>query len=104
MTEAAGEMRTMPGFITRTCDDLFDWVDDRISVVMLVVILLVIALIVALIWAGMAESRSPVIELKKTEWQCTGTRSEPYTYYINSANVMVPVTSYHDVCVEYTRR
>lgn len=90
--------------INRMCQAILEYCEERMAVVIVGIFAFVIFSIGFLIYAAIADSQSPVLTLKKSEWECTGTRSEPTTIYIQSGKTMVPMTTYHDVCVEYKRR
>ncbi len=92
------------GPIARGCESLVDWVGDRMAVVFVGFVLGVIGVVVGLVYLMYADSQSPEIVLRKSEWQCTGTRKESVTIYVQVGKVMVPQTTYHDVCVEYNKR
>lgn len=91
------------GIVARTCEGILNWVADRIAVVIIGGLLLSSLGIGWLIYASWAESRSPVIQLQKTEWECAGTKSEATVVYVQSGKVLVPITTYHDVCVLYRK-
>lgn len=86
------------------CEAIMDYIADRMAVVFVGFALLCVGIIGLVFYAGVSESRSPILTLKKSEWECTGTRSESITTYVQSGKVMVPLTTYHDVCVEYQKR
>ena len=92
------------GPIARGCESLMDWVGDRIAVVLVGLILGGFGLVLLLVYLLYADSQSPEIVLRKSEWQCVGTRRESTTIYVQVGKVMVPQTTYHDVCVEYKKR
>ena len=94
----------MVNMITALCDRLIGYVDDHFSVVIVGGGICSLALVGLVLYGVITKSQSPVIQLTKTEWQCTGTKSESSTVYVQSGKVLVPVTTYHDVCVEYQRR
>lgn len=77
------------------------------NVVMPLCLLLVTLFILAipfLIYGCIQESKRPTFELKKGDWECTDTRTVTSTYYINVNNVMVPQTSSHEECIQWSRR
>ena len=90
--------------ITEFCDNLVDWIGERLSVVFVGFVLFIVGVLALAIYVEFTKAQSPTIALRKTEWECTGTRQESTTTYVQSGKVMVPITTYHDVCVEYTKR
>ena len=90
--------------IVEACENLLDWVADRFAVVIVGIFLIIVAGFAFLIDAFIRDSQAPTIALRKTEWACTGTRREAVTTYVQIGKVLTPITTYYDVCVEYSKR
>jgi len=59
----------------------------------------------ALPWLAYADSQSPVLAtLHKNEWLCAASHSVTTTTYVKSSNVLVPMTTTHQVCDQYARK
>lgn len=56
----------------------------------------------ALLLAAACE-QGPTIEIPRNEFECTKSHKQRVTTYMLSGKVMIPVTSYHNVCDQYTR-
>ena len=85
--------------------DAFDWVMGHL--VMPLVLLLVVLFVLALPVLGYAwwkQSNSPTFTLYKNQWACTNMQRVPITTYVQSGNVMVPVTTYADECHQWSRQ
>lgn len=55
-------------------------------------------------WLMYADTQSPVLAtLHKNAWQCGASHTETTTTYVKSGNVLVPMTTQHQVCDQYVR-
>jgi len=86
-------------------DLLLDFFFDRVMpwLTMLFISLVVIAIPV-LIFAYISANNSPTFELRKTEWTCTDSRQVSSTIYVQSGNVMTPITTYSDDCHQWAKK
>jgi hypothetical protein len=76
-------------------------------IVMPVLIIAIVLLILALpfiLHATWKQSKSPTFTLHKNEWACTNMQRIPITTYIQSGNVMVPVTTYSNECHQWSKQ
>jgi len=90
--------------IQEWCESIIDYCCEKIAVIAVGFFLILGALFALGIYASVIESRSAVIQLRKTEWECTGTQSVPTTIYVQTGKTLLPMTTYADVCVEYKKR
>ena len=51
----------------------------------------------------MGEAERPTITIKKAEWICTQAVKRSSTTYVQTGQVMNPITTTYDDCVQYTR-
>lgn len=89
--------------ITEICEQILDWICDRMAVVAVLLILFVVGGSILFIYAAYKNSQSETFTLRKLEWTCTATHREATTVYVQSGKVLVPITTYHDVCDAYAR-
>lgn len=83
---------------------ILEWIVDHVVPwIGIVVVVGLCLLLVALPVGCVMAAKSPTFSLQKDEWSCVKTHREPTTTYIQSGKVLVPVTSYHDVCDVYSR-
>jgi hypothetical protein len=47
---------------------------------------------------------APTITLRKSEWVCTNTHKVPTTIYIKSGELMIPMTTYRNECLQWNRQ
>jgi hypothetical protein len=66
-------------------------------------VLLVSVLIAGLIVGTIVESEQPTITIKKADWNCTQAVKRSSTTYVQTGQVMNPITTTYDDCVQYTR-
>ena len=50
------------------------------------------------------EKREDVLYLKKSEWACTNMTRTVDTMYVKSGDILIPITSYDDVCLTWSRQ
>lgn len=54
------------------------------------------------VYAFYKESQSPTFELRKDEWTCSASVERQSTTYVQSGNVMVPITNYYNHCTQWS--
>jgi uncharacterized membrane-anchored protein YhcB (DUF1043 family) len=85
-------------------DRIIDWLVE--NVLGWVFIILLVGLIIGgIIFAVSAykQSQSPTFSLYKNEWTCTNKKTETVTTYVKSGDVLIPVVSHVDSCLQYTK-
>jgi len=50
------------------------------------------------------ESKRPSFSLKKDDWICTKYKKESSTSYIMIGNILTPITTENDVCVQWSKK
>jgi hypothetical protein len=53
--------------------------------------------------AGVVETQQPSITIQKADWNCTQAVKRSSTTYVQTGQVMNPITTTYDDCVQYTR-
>ena len=56
------------------------------------------------IFSTYKQSKSPTFTLYKNEWSCTNTQRVPVTTYIKTGDVLLPITTYKNVCHQWSRQ
>jgi hypothetical protein len=86
-------------------NDLFEWLFEHV-VGWLVSLLLIafILLLIALPFMIYADSKAERFSLRKDAWECSASVQIPTTTYIQSGNVMVPMTTYSKHCTQWSER
>lgn len=64
----------------------------------------VVLLIGFLGYSGYVQSKTPTFTLYKNQWACTNLQTIPITTYMQSGNVMVPITTYSQECHQWSRQ
>lgn len=86
-------------------NSVFDWLMDHVMPwIINVGIVLIVLLFVLAPFAIYAEYKAEKFSLKKDEWSCTASVERPTTTYIQSGNVMVPITTYSKHCTQWSER
>ena len=85
--------------------DILEWIFDHIFpwLIIAFVVFLFFA-IPAMIYAWVQDSKSPTFTLRKDEWQCTASRLVPVTTYVQSGKVLIPITSTHKDCTQWSEK
>lgn len=84
---------------------MFDFLMDKVMPWFVGLILVVAVGMVLLIPVALyAEYKAEKFYLRKDQWTCTASRLETSTTYIQSGNVMVPITSTHKHCTQWSER
>lgn len=84
---------------------VLDWMMEH--VVTWLVTLLIVGVVVVLIvapFAIYADMKAERFSLRKDEWSCSASVERPVTTYIQSGNVMIPITSYTKHCTQWSER
>lgn len=85
--------------------DILDWLAEH--VLPWLIILFIVAIILGipfLLYYSWMQEESPTLTLYKNEWTCTQTKRVPSTIYVKSGNVMIPVTTYHNECYQWSKQ
>lgn len=87
-------------------DNFIDFCFEKIifRLLMLSVIGLVFVGIPALIYSCYQDSKSPTFELKKAEWDCSNYHDYTTTIYVMAGKVMVPSTTAHHDCIQWSHK
>lgn len=82
----------------------FDWtlLVDR-TLVFLIGLGVMAGCAVVLVYAYQT-AKSPVITLHKREWACTQVQSIPVTTYVRTGSTMIPLTSQHSECWQWSKQ
>jgi len=84
---------------------LLDWMlDNVVPWLMSATIGFIVLVIVALPFALYAESQAETFELKKYAWVCSQSVERPTTTYIQTGNIMVPMTTYSKHCTQWSEK
>ena len=84
--------------------DILDWL--IMKVVIWICLIALIAIIIGLpffIYGFYIQSTSPIFSLYKNQWNCTQSKNVTTTTYNLVGKVMVPITSTHEECIQYTK-
>lgn len=84
-------------FMEWTFDNIFPWLAG--SAIVFVVILIVLAP-----FAIYAEYKAEKFSLRKDEWNCTASVERASTTYVQSGNVLLPITSYNKQCTQWSAK
>ena len=84
---------------------ILDWFIDNVFGWLLIggIVILAVIIVIAPI-AIYADSQRPEFSLKKDEWTCTQFVERASTTYVQSGNVMVPITSYSKHCTQWSEK
>jgi hypothetical protein len=66
-------------------------------------VLLVSTLIAGATVSTIVDAEQPTITIKKADWTCTQAVKRSSTTYVQTGQVMNPITTTYDDCVQYTR-
>lgn len=92
------------GIISQTCENMVDWILDRIPVLVIGVCLIVFFVVSGIIYLGYEDYKSPTFTLSKVNWECTKSHESHNTSYIMVGNGMLPMTDDEQVCDEYKKK
>lgn len=82
---------------------LTDFFLDYIMPVIVIAALFVLLVMFGwLLWSYF--NPAPSISLTKDDWTCTAKERRSSTVYVKSGSVFVPITNYHNHCVQWTER
>lgn len=79
---------------------VFDWLLENVILWFLVLILM--ALIITVPIVAYEEYTADKFYLRKDRWTCSASIRNPTTTYIQSGNVLVPITTYEIHCTQWT--
>ena len=86
-------------------NSVLDWLFDNVMPwIMNLAIVAIVLLIAAAPFAIYAEYKAEKFYLRKDEWACTASVERPITTYVQSGNVMVPITTYSKHCTQWSER
>ena len=83
------------------------WKNNEIGIAIFTLVIAwpLTVLIAYMPWIIYADIQSPNLAiLKKNEWFCSQKHSVVTTTIIPSGKIMIPITSVHDVCDQYSRK
>lgn len=82
-----------------------EWVFENVVTWLMVgAVAAVVLFLIALPFIIYADMQAERFALKKAEWACSASVERPITTYIQSGNVMIPVTTYSKHCTQWTER
>ena len=88
--------------------DLMEWFMEHVGGWLLILAGLFAAVLLGvLVYGAYLEIFGPPetkITLIKSEWACTGSHNVPITTYVQSGKVMVPITSNHLECTQWSKQ
>ena len=82
-------------------DWLFDNVMPWLASALIIFFVLFLLGLPFLIWA---DSKAERFSLKKDRWECSKSIQVPTTTYVQTGNVMVPITTYSTQCTQWTEK
>lgn len=84
-------------------DALENFFMDKVVPLLGMSIIAAIVLAVPVIgYALYKDSQSPTFALRKDSWACSASVERSTTTYVQSGNVMVPITTYYKHCTQWT--
>lgn len=82
-----------------------EWMFENIVTwLVCLVIVAVVLLVIALPFLIYADSQAERFALRKDEWTCSASIERATTTYVQSGNVMVPITTHSKHCTQWTER
>ncbi len=66
-------------------------------------LMFVVLLILIVVVGETVDAERPTITIKKDDWTCTQAVKRSSTTYVQTGQVMNPITTTYDDCVQYTR-
>lgn len=85
--------------------DILEWMIDRIFPWLMILGIIALVVIVALLpFSLYAEYKAEKFSLKKDDWACSASVERASTTYVQSGNVMVPLTTYSKHCTQWTEK
>lgn len=86
-------------------NNVLDWLFDHVVPwIVNIGIALIVILIALAPFAIYAEYKAEKFALRKDEWVCSASVERPITTYVQSGNVMVPITTYTKHCTQWTEK
>lgn len=86
-------------------NDVMEWLFDHVVPWMMSAAIVVVVLLVILApFAFYAEYTAEKFSLKKDEWVCSASVERASTTYVQSGNVMVPITTHSKHCTQWTEK
>lgn len=86
-------------------ESIIDFIGDYIMPWFLILLIgFVIVLIPYAIYSCYQESQKEGFELKKVDWGCTNYHEYVTTVYTMSGKVMIPITTFHKDCIQWTHK
>lgn len=82
-------------------DWLMSWFMPLVLVLIVLLVILGVPLAIYLLYAS---SQSPTFSLRKDEWACSASVERSSTVYVQSGNVMVPLTTHYKHCTQWSEK
>lgn len=84
-------------------DTLFDFFMEKCIPVLVMGFFAALVLAVPFgLYTWYKDSQSPTFALRKDSWACSASVERSTTTYVQSGNVMVPITTYYKHCTQWT--
>lgn len=81
--------------------DILDWIMEHVFPWFFIIVFIVgFSLLGYIVWKPL---QSPTFSLHKSEWVCTDMQTAPFTTYMLSGKVMIPITTYKHECYQWSK-